>query len=496
MGRNSIIIIGAGLGGLAAGIYGQINGYQTRIFEMHTQPGGQCTAWKRKGYTFDACIHHLFGCAPESNIYQLWNELGAMPREMVRTNDCTSVLSPDGKLFTDYYDPDKLEAHLNQLSPADSRVVREYINAIKLFMKHDIMSAMVSGSRWDMLKMAPFMLQHSKWMKTTMQQFADKFTDPFLKKAFSLLVYSMPSVVIMLHLVRHAYGISKNIQWPAGGALEFSKSMAKRYQELGGSLHHGSKVVKILVENDRAVGVKLADGSEHRADIVISNADGRRTIYEMLDGKYINDTVRGYCAEPEDESMMAVQVFFGVNRDLSKEPSAMILLLEQPQTIAGHTTEHLETQIYGFDKTMAPPGKSVIKTELTSSYKYWKALAGDRSKYLAEKDRVAKQVLAILEKRYPGLAGQIEATDVSTLITWERFMGGTHGWFNFPVRKMTLTGGSSSKHWENTLPGLANFYFVGVWSSMMGALFMNALSGKKMIQTICRQDGKRFIARA
>jgi phytoene dehydrogenase-like protein len=48
---RSIIIIGAGMGGMAAGVYGQINGYDTQIFEMHTKPGGQCASWKRKGFT-------------------------------------------------------------------------------------------------------------------------------------------------------------------------------------------------------------------------------------------------------------------------------------------------------------------------------------------------------------------------------------------------------------------------------------------------------------
>jgi phytoene dehydrogenase-like protein len=55
--NNSIIIIGAGFAGLAAGIYARMNGYDTRIFEMHKQPGGLCTSWKRGGYTFDGCIH-------------------------------------------------------------------------------------------------------------------------------------------------------------------------------------------------------------------------------------------------------------------------------------------------------------------------------------------------------------------------------------------------------------------------------------------------------
>jgi len=68
---KSIIIVGAGMGGLAAGIYGQINRYETQVFEMHTRPGGQCTSWKRNGYTFDPCIHHFFGCKPGSSVHQM-----------------------------------------------------------------------------------------------------------------------------------------------------------------------------------------------------------------------------------------------------------------------------------------------------------------------------------------------------------------------------------------------------------------------------------------
>jgi phytoene dehydrogenase-like protein len=102
--QKSIIIIGAGMGGLASGIFGQLNGYQTQIFEMHTIPGGQCTSWKRKGYTFDVCIHHLFGCSPGTKINEFWKELGAMPRELVYTRDCVSVVSPEGTMFHDFYD--------------------------------------------------------------------------------------------------------------------------------------------------------------------------------------------------------------------------------------------------------------------------------------------------------------------------------------------------------------------------------------------------------
>ncbi len=494
--RQSMIIIGAGMGGLAAGVYGQMNGYRTEIFELHTLPGGQCTAWKRQGYTFDACIHHLFGCAPGSPIYDMWQEMGAMPRELVMPQECTSVSTLDGKMFVDYYDSRKLEEHMNKLSPNDSKVIHDYVKGIQAFTKHDTMAAMFTGKKSDILKLLPGLFSIAKWMKPTMQQVADRFEDPFLQKAFPLLVYSMPDSPAFLHLARHGYGNSRNIQWPVGGALEFSQSIAKKYESLGGKIHYRARVAQIIVENDKAMGVKLTDGTEHQADIVISNADGRRTIMDMLGGKYVNDQVRESCGEPPDESMMAVSVYLGVKRDLTKEPSAMILLLDKPEMIAGHEHKNLEMQLFGFDKTMAPARKGVIKVELHSKYSYWKQLHEDRAKYKAEKDQVTEQVIAILERRFPGLRNQIEVKDVTTLVTWERYMGGTHGWTNMPKRKFTFSiiGNSGKEEYDRTLPGLANFYFCGVWATNIGALFMNAQSGKKIVQAICKEDGIKFAA--
>ncbi len=82
--EESIIIIGAGIAGLTAGCYASMNGYSTRMFEMHIRPGGLCTAWKRNGYTIDGCIHHLAGASPVSRLYRVWEELGSVQgRDMV-----------------------------------------------------------------------------------------------------------------------------------------------------------------------------------------------------------------------------------------------------------------------------------------------------------------------------------------------------------------------------------------------------------------------------
>jgi phytoene dehydrogenase-like protein len=328
-----------------------------------------------------------------------------------------------------------------------------------------------------------------------MRDFAERFSDPFLRKAFALLVYSGPDNPLFFHLQRHAGGLNGNTQWPVGGAAEFAKSIEKRYLEVGGKVHYSSRVEKILVENDKAVGIRLADGSEHRADIIISNADGRKTIFDMLDGKYINETVRGYCAPMSDETPFAIDVFLGVNRDLSREPSSLVMLLGQPVTMANHKYESIEAQLYGFDKTMAPAGKGTIKVELPASYAYWKKLYNDdREKYREEKQRVAEGVIGILESHFPGIKDQVEVIDVATLMTWERFMGGSQGWFTLPNRKLDFSTREdpSDKKYKTTLPGLSNFYFVGVWATMAPSLFHNANSGKTIIRRICQKDGKKF----
>jgi phytoene dehydrogenase-like protein len=492
---KSMIIIGAGMGGLASGIYGQINGYDTSIFEMHNQPGGQCTAWKRKGYTFDGCIHHLLGCSPFSKTYELWRDLGAMPREQVYTRECVSVVSPEGTMFNDYWDPEELESHLKELSPQDSKVIENYITGIRVLAKEDIFGRAMYGTKVDLFRAMLKMLPIYKLLRPTMEKYAAKFTDPFLRRAFPLLEYSITEMPFMLHLAKHAYGYRQDIAWPVGGALEFSRSMEKRYKDLGGEVHYKSKVEKILTEGDRAVGVKLEDGSEHKADMVISNADGRKTILNMLEGRYMNDRIKEWCEEPEDEAPFAVMVFLGVDRDLSREPSALVMLLDKPVEIAGHVADSLELQTYGFDKTMAPEGKGVIKVELYSSYKYWKDLYEDKDRYKEEKSKVADTVIDLLENHFSGIKSQVEVVDVPTLMTWERYMGGTHGFSNMPNKKMNIAASLFGKG-VATLPGLSGFYLVGQWATMAGALPANAGSGRDTIEAICKTDGKRFVTTA
>jgi len=519
MPRKEMVIVGAGMGGLAAGIYAQANGYRSRIFESHSVPGGQAATWKRKGYSFDGCVHHLFGCRPGTHLYGLWNELGVMPRELAQTRECVAAMAPDGREFIDYYDLDLLESHLKELAPADAAVIDEYLHGIRLAARHDFYGEMILGSKVKMLPMLPAVVALRKWFKPTMADWGRRFSDPFLQRACPLLEYSFPEAPALLHLLKHAHGMRGDIQWPVGGATALAQSMAERYRELGGELNLRTRVSAITTDAGRVTGVRVVDGGgggrsphdlaggtgvahpgdggghgEHvPADVVISDGDGRSTILDLLGGRFVDERVLDLCDAPQEEdSNWAVHVFLGVDRDLSSEPSAIVILLDEPVEIAGHTCHSLELQTYGMDPTMAPAGKCAIKAELFSSWSYWQRLLNEsRERYDEEKQRVADQVITILERRWPGLRQDVEVVDVPTLQTWKRYMGGYQGFNDMPNKPFDVMASLGGKV-DSRLPGLEGFRFVGSWATSAGALFMNALSGRTVMAELCNRDGVRF----
>jgi phytoene dehydrogenase-like protein len=493
--EKSILIIGAGMGGLAAGIYGQRNGFRTEIFEAHNLPGGQCTGWSRNGYVFDACIHDFPQDKPHSKMDVFMRELGVLPCETVAMHECMSAVTPEGIYLHDFCDLEKLESHLKNISPEDTGAIDAYIDGIQRFQANDSLSNLMMGSFWEKLACMPALFGLLQYFRHTLDTFAGRFKNPLLRKVFPLLHHSAPDVPLFLHLAKHAAAAEGGKLWPRGGSLTMAGNMTARYLQSGGTIHYRKKVAKILTDNDRACGVELEDGARHAADFVVSNADGRKTILQMLSGKYTGGKTAKDCeTDPEKECAFSVMVFLGVKRDLSSCPSALLMFLENPESIAGHMCHHLYMQMYGYDASMAPSGKGVIKVELLTKPSYFSRLYDDKAAYRAEKNRIAGRVIALLERQFPGLREDVEVIDVCTLHTWERFMGGTGGFTNFPNKPFHILEEIFGLNPRDTLPGLKNFYFAGQWVTSAGALHLNAFSGKTVVRKICKQCGVKFVS--
>ncbi|MBN2393235.1 MAG: NAD(P)/FAD-dependent oxidoreductase [Anaerolineae bacterium] len=492
MADKTLIIIGAGIGGLSAGCYAQMNGYRSQIFEMHTIPGGVCTGWKRKGYTFDGCMHHLTGCSPETHAHRMWKELGVMPRPIYYPDDLIGIENTEGTRFTVYTNLDRLEAHMRDLAPADGAVITDFVVAARKFTRFGMLD-MVLGTPWEMLRMLPYLGLMNKWGKLTLEQLGERFSGPFLRRAIGMIQYDFQNIPSVIGLTFLAGCASRDFGWPAGGSLEFARSIAERYTALGGEIHYRSKVDKILVENDRAVGVRLVDGTEHRADVVVSNADGRTTIFDMLESRYITELIRTYYASPPQQQEMALHVSFGVAREFTTEPHMLVLWLPEPVEIAGRTCDRLDIEFFNFAPEMSPPGKTVVQVVAITSYDYWKALSPED--YRAEKAHVAETLVACLERRFPGFAAQVEVTDVATPLTTERFTGSFMGYQAWGVPNQKMLDALTGKGLSKTLPGLSNFYMVGQWASGLGLPNVAAM-GRRVVADLCKQDGRRFVTTA
>ena len=493
--EKSIIIIGAGLTGLAAGCYGRMNGYKTSIFEMHDKAGGVCTGWKRQGYTIDGAMNWLVGTRPGANFYKFWEELGAAQKWKIYNHELYSSLEDkDGKLFKVFCDVDRFEQYMLELAPEDKDTVKEFANAVRSVSRMNIPVEKPSElynfiDMIKMVKMLPLLSFMRKWGKVSAVDFARRFKNPTLRQVFSnIFSGELDFMPVLTAFMMLGWQHAKAAGYVIGGALELVRFLEERYRALGGELSFNSRIVKILVENDKAVGVKLADGTEHRADWVVSAADGRTTIFDMLGGKYIDDKTRKYYDDPQLFPPL-IHVALGVNRRFDDIPSyiaGMTFSLDTPVTVAGKEHRELGVLIYNFDPTLAPEGKTVLKVQFNTDYDYWEKLYKEPERYKAEKEKIADLVVSLLDKRFPGLASRVEMRDIATPITWVRYTGNWRGSYEGWLFKEGAVTTSMSK----TLPGLENFYMAGQWVNPGGGMPTAAMSGNHTIQFICKKGKK------
>jgi phytoene dehydrogenase-like protein len=491
---KTISIIGAGMGGLAVGCYLQMNGYDTQIFEMHDKPGGLCTAWERKGYTVDGCIQWLWGSSPNNEFYEQWEELGIVQgKQIINLDELMRIETSDGKTFSLYTNADRLEEEMKKIAPEDEAFIEEFTGAIRRFanfsMPVDKNPELYSALDYLRLsKFASTMHSLNKW-RITIGEMAQRFKNPTMRMIWQQIWEPNMSALNLVMQLAPAH--VKSAGYPIGGSMPIAHSIETRYLALGGKLNYKKKVEKILVKNNRAIGVKLVD-EEQKSDYVVSAADGHETIFEMLDGKFVDDKILDYYKNFPVFTPM-VYVGLGVNRSFDDTPqiiSGIKFELEKPIVIGGRENKFLMVRIHNYDSTLAPKGKTLLTSTIDSSYTYWESLRKDMTRYKQEKDRIASEIIMALDKRFPGLAKQVEMYDVATPVTFYRYTGnwqGTYeGWLPTPKTPPTFM-------MSKTLPGLDNFYMVGQWVMPGGGLPTGVISGRWVTQMICKKDGKKFL---
>lgn len=496
--NKRVAIVGAGMAGLSAGVYARLNGYDVDIFETQALPGGLCTSWKRQGYTFDGCVHWLTGSGPSNPFYSLWEEVGAIqgrafddPVAFQRFTDHS------GRSLIFYADVDRLERHLTSLSPQDAEPAHELCDLVRAMKRMSIRmdKAFELFGPLDILRlvlqMLPVRKQYSACMRTSLGEFAARFKDPLIRAGLELTMDPRMSLIgfvsTMADMARGSAG------YPLGGSLPLARAVEQRCLGLGTRIHYRRAVRRVLVRSGAATGLELADGTRIEADAVISAADLRGNLDRLLEGRF---------PSPAHERLFqrhalypaATQVSFGVNKVFSEDERSVShwLQLPRPRPFGGRTLEWVRWANYGHDASLAPSGKSVVNSLVEIPYEFWNRLGRETDEYRRAKVELASLLQAELDRALPGFSAAVEAVDVATPLTFERYTGNEAGRYMTWIPEKD--GAREVQSIPKTVPGLDGFYMAGMWVMAPGGLPAAVKTARDVVQLLCRRDRVRFQA--
>lgn len=493
---DKVVIIGAGVAGLSCGCYLQMNGIQTEILEAAELPGGLCTAWQRGPYMFDGCLRWLMGAQPPSVFHQVWTELGAIAGRKVFIHDEMLHLEwSDGRSIRVPSDLDELAREFKQLAPEDSTLIDQLVrdarrcapleppleNPVELMTPREKIRL---GMKCFF--MVPIMLRYKNLSITA---YAARCKNKTLREVFQLIVGNeeMSALVLVMLL---AFRTCKNTGFVAGGSWDFAMAIADRYKQLGGSLRLNTAVTDVKVENNRATGVHCAAGVFHPATTVVSCADGHATIFKLLDGKFVDKKTR-FLYEQCQPFPAIVQISLGIKKLFPNAPHTLNLEIRQPVCPDDHLRlNRIEVETFDATSGLCPENTTIMTIRTSASHDFWMNLKKtDPQRYRTEKLRVVQEIITALEERFPGLASNLERSDIATPATFVRYTGNWQGSYEGWLPTPRILG----RRISYTLPRLQNFYMAGHWVVAGGGLPSAALAGRYVAQMICAQFGKKFV---
>lgn len=492
--EKQVVIIGAGIAGLTAGVYALESGYKTLILEQHSIAGGICTSWKRKGYLFEGSIHWQIGTGEKEPLNEVWRETGAI-------NDDTKILLHDPFLVYEdgkekvclYRDLEKFKKHLMEISPEDKRYIKKLCKDIKAFIRFNFgikdiknlkVKYPVKHSLKDKLKLLPIIVRMPRLARLTTIQYAQNFKHEGIQKMLCSLLtedYSSIGLVYTLAVLMRNDG-----GYPEGGSLPMVQRMVKRYKELGGEIRYNSKVEQVLVDNNgTTTGVKVNE-EVIPADSVIVACDTVSAVRKFFDKPLQDEWIKRL--NKNTVPLMCTFICIGTSADLSNYDTNIFFKCDEPFMCADKLVTYFGVNNYATFKGMAPEKSSALTVYLLDSncYEWWKEKKEDGT-YEAEKEKVAENVIKNIQKVIPEIEGKIEVIDVATPLTYERYCDTWQGsWMSMIPTNIV------PENYPVKCSDLSNVYFAGERMMIAGGLPVALASGRNAVQWMCRDDNVEF----
>ncbi len=329
MADSRAIIIGSGLGGLAAAIRLAARGYAVTVFEKLDQPGGRARVFRQDGFTFDA--GPTIVTAPFL-LEELWRLAGHNFHDDVdlrALDPYYQIRFADGEIFNYGHDKAAMKAEISRFCAADADGYDQFLEAsAKLYqVGFDELLHVPFHKLSTMLRTVPDLIA-TQFHRSVYQMVSRYFSDARLRMVFSfhpLLIGGNPLTATAIYALIAHLERTHGVHYAMGGTGQIVKGMVGLLERLGARIEYNAPVQKIIVEAGQAKGVRLADGREEHAQVVVSNADAAATHRYLLAGQK-----RRYWHERRltraRYSMSLFVWYFGTNRQYENVPHHMILL--------------------------------------------------------------------------------------------------------------------------------------------------------------------------
>ena len=510
-----VIIIGAGMGGLSCGAWLAYTGMKVLVIEQNMQVGGLCSSYKRNGFNFTPAASIISGTTKREGFFRrLIERLGiAEDIQFIPLEQGYHVHMPD---FDYYMYTGGEEARrrfieqLIRLFPHEKDGIKAFFNTlVKIYEQMDY--AMFLGTKpMDVARIlfkCPSLVRHMG--KGIIPFMNDYVKDPRLKSVLSInstcanLPPSRMSVLAIAGLLIEGGLSNPHVK---GGAQAVSEAFAKSIQDRGGEVAVGQLVEKILVEDGRAVGVRIVSsylstpagktasqgGNEIRAKYVISNAAARQTFLKLIGKEQVNNKFLTALGKMEPTPPFAA-LFLGLDMDLKKMGLVPALHIHSSTY---DTDEHFRDvgpklldekgpePFYRLqlaplsDRTSAPEGKTALVIHAIPV----PSTGWENQEW---QQKVVEKMIKRAEKAIPDLSKHIVYQEFWSPVTIDRYdLCGTDasmGWACSPQQ-------IGPKRLAHTTP-IRNLFLSGHWTQPAVGVSSVTLSGLQCARMILEREG-------